>query len=107
MMKFGTIEFAAFPRAELRKLLASQVQTPPQYIDEVVDLAVHAADCGSRAMLEVLDRASHPGVSVTAIGMAASLLRSRLEMLEAGLKEGAKHAGLRTYEGSVKATSSD
>lgn len=96
---FATMPFAPYPRRELRAHLvkmrsANSSPMPDAAIDEIVDLACHAAESGRRAMLEVVDRAADHRVSITAIGIAASLLAHDLRLMMDGLEQAARASGL-------------
>lgn len=102
-MAFADLPFPDYPRSALRKILAEGSKAPPQHLDEIVDIACHAAGSARRSMLEVLDRSSDPRIAITAIGMANSLVRADAERLEEALREGAAAAGLATFSGKVEA----
>jgi hypothetical protein len=59
---------------------------PPQHVDEVVDLAIHAFDQAFSSMSAIVTRASSPGLAVAATGIALSLIaqeaQAKLEGLE-------------------------
>lgn len=67
---------------------------PDAAIDEIVDMACHAAESGRRSMLEAIDRSSDRRIAMTAIGIAGSLLARDLELLKEGLEFAAKQSGL-------------
>lgn len=96
---FRTLTFAPYPRAELRQHLvnmrtANNSPMPDAAIDEIVDLACHAAISGRTAMLEVIDRASDYRVSITAVGIASSLMAHDMKIFIEGLQHAAEHCGL-------------
>lgn len=105
-MQFSTISFEDYPRQELRDhLLGMRAQTgspmPLSAIDEIVDLACHAAERSRSAALEVLDRASDPRISNTAIGLAFSLIASDCKTIEAALRLYASETGKPLFVGSI------
>lgn len=96
---FADIAFPPAPRPELRAKLRSlraerASSMPDSAIEEIVDIACHAAETGRKAMLEVLDRSSDYRVSITAAGIAASILQADLKALIEGLEAGASATGL-------------
>jgi hypothetical protein len=97
--EFATMGFAPYPKAQLRaQLLQMRAERTPnmplEAVEEIVDLACHAAETGRRAMLEVIDRASSWRIATTAIGPATSLLAHDLQLLTEGLQHAAAAAGL-------------
>lgn len=103
MRKFATLEFADYPRADLRAhLLSLGGSIPASAVDEIVDIACHAADTARRSMVEVLDRASNPLISMTAFGLAASLAAHDAETMKSGLKATAQSTGLAFYDGPLE-----
>jgi nitrogen-specific signal transduction histidine kinase len=102
---FAPMAFPPYPRRELRQHLvkmraATNSPMPDAAMDEVVDLACHAAECRRKAMLEVIDRASDHRVSTTAVGIASSLLAHDIKILIAGLQHAATEVGLH-YESTT------
>ena len=96
---FAMMAFAPYPRAQLRAQLMQMraercSEMPLEAVDEIVDLACHAAESGRQAMLQVNDRASSWPVATTAIGPATSLLAHDLKLLTEGLRHAAAAAGL-------------
>lgn len=98
-LDFAKMGFAPYPRGQLRAALMQMraerySAMPENAVDEIVDLACHAAESGRHAMLQVIDRASSFQVAVTAIGPAASLLAHDLKLLAEGLERAAAVTGL-------------
>lgn len=96
---FATIDFAPHPRHQIRQhILGMRAKNnspmPDAAVEEIVDIALHAAESGRRAMLEVIDRASDTRVSISAISIAASLLGHDMKTLIGGLEDAAKKVGL-------------
>ncbi|WP_338445925.1 hypothetical protein V5F89_12320 [Pelagerythrobacter marensis] len=103
MKKFATLEFPDFPRADLRAhLLSCEGNIPASAVDEIVDIACHAAASARTSMLEVLDRASNPMISMTAFGLAASLALHDAERMREGLKAAAQREGVTFFEGQLE-----
>lgn len=100
---YATLSFLDYPRAELRAHLVKTSSCPPEHIDEVVDIACHAAASARLTLLETIDRAGSWRISTTAIGIAVSLLQHDMEMLRAGLIDTAKTFGIPVAEGTVNA----
>jgi hypothetical protein len=101
----ASVHFAAHLRRELRQHLvnmrtANNSPMPDAAIDEIVDIACHAAESGRKAMLEVIDRASDPRVSITAVGIASSLLAHDMKIFIEALQEFAATSGLH-YESTT------
>lgn len=97
-MAFSTLEFASYPRAEIRQhvdkiRVSSNSPMPATAVDEIADLACHAAATGRSALMRVLDGASHAGVSGTALGIAASLLKSDMERIQSALQQYSQDSG--------------
>lgn len=84
-MKFGTFPLATPPRTEVRAMLVQYKAVPADYLDEVTDLAIHAAERGARALLETIDHSGSLLVKLTAVGIATAILRNQLEVLDEGL----------------------
>lgn len=102
---FATIKFAPHPRTELRKHLIARAagsKMPDAAVDEIVDMACHAAESGRRAMLETIDRSSDSRIAMTAIGIAGSLLAHDLELLKEGLQFAATQTGLHFEVGTLE-----
>jgi hypothetical protein len=104
---FAATKFAPYPRRELRAHIMQLRQRtgsnmPDAAVDEIVDIACHAAESGRRAMLETLDRASDPRIANTAIGLASSLLASDLNFHNQAVKEFAKQSGLHFEEARLE-----
>lgn len=77
-------------RASIRAALAGKA-IPPQFVPEIADIAVHAADQAIETLMRI--SFSHPNgaVGTTAMGVALGVLRSRIELAtEALLDVGAK-----------------
>ena len=79
-------------RAAMRSaLLANGV--PAVHVDEVVDLAIHAADRAVQALLETARLARGSSVGMCMVGVATGLLRSHLDNLDAAQAEVAEMMG--------------
>ena len=97
-MALGTIEFADYPRNELRAILrrnrdANASGMPDSAIEEIVDLACHAAASARQSMLDTLDRASDGRITRTALGLATSLVASDCKKFEEALRSYAEANG--------------
>ena len=67
-------------RQEVRaKLIA--LELPQSHIDQVVDLGFHAAERACGTLQDIVFSAGDERVSVTAMGVAVSLARERLDMM--------------------------
>lgn len=105
-MVFSSLEFAEYPRAEIRALIDGFRQStdsamPATAVDEIVDIALHAAQSARSAMFRVLDSASQPAITVTAVGIATSLLKSDLEKIADGIAAYATQSGASLHRASV------
>lgn len=95
-------EFAFSPaierelRAQIRRDLVDHV--PPELVDEVIDLCFHAANTASAQVDQVLSRGSHPGIYITGLGIAISLVKGRCDQMIAALRDYASAEGLPTKE---------
>jgi len=97
-MALSDYKFPDYPRRELRAALQASVRAsgspmPETAMDEIVDLAVHAAGSARRAMIETVERASDPRMVKTASGLAISLIASDCQMFENALRAYAKATG--------------
>ncbi len=104
---FAAMPFAPYPRVELRAHLvrmraANNSPMPDAAIEEIVDLACHAAETARLGLLEVVDRASDHRVSITAIGIATSLLAHDCELIKEALQHAAVANGLHFETGTLK-----
>lgn len=95
---YETLAFQPYPRREIRAHLCGVRQRtgssmPDAAIDEIVDIACHAAETGRRAMLAVIDRASDPRIATTAVGIAVSLLAHDLKLMTEGFQYAAQKVG--------------
>ena len=78
--------FPQYPAAKIKAGIraAQGSQSPSAAIDEIVDIAIHAAVQSRRTLLQVLNYPNDPRVTKTATGIALSLLVQDLTvMLEA------------------------
>lgn len=78
------------------QLLAGGV--PPQHVDEITDVAVHAANTARDALLNVLRRCSSQEIWITAIGPAIGVNKTFLDIMEDNVKRFAADGGMRTSE---------
>jgi hypothetical protein len=92
-MKFSRITFPKRPRTEILAMLVAESDVPADKLDEVVDLACHAAAAAREKALEVVDSSSNPQVAMTAIGIAFSLLKYDAKDMLSALQEFAKERG--------------
>lgn len=82
-------------RARLRNGIASNTAVPPDLIDEVVDLAVHAAVSSFESCMAIAGRTSpDPRIGMTATGPALSLLIFLATQAVESLKEAARAEGM-------------
>ena len=94
--------FPPYPRAEIRAKIdevrkRENSPMPDAALDEIVDLALHAAATARQTMFDVLARASDPRISHTAIGVAGGLLASDLRHLQGALEDWARETGKPMY----------
>lgn len=94
------------PRAELRAtLLAAHrkngVEMPEGALDEVVDMACHAAAEARSAFLRVLG-SSRMAVGLTALGPAAALLQHDLDLLQSATTDVGQKVGARTVTATLE-----
>lgn len=67
-------------RRQLRQALASSTHMPADKIDEVADLACHAAEAGFAAMQRIaLETSPDKRIGITALGPALGLLAGLVE----------------------------
>ena len=66
---------------------------PPQHVDEVVDLAIHAYEQTFTSMGAIVTRASSPGSAFAATGIALSLIAQEAEAKLEGLQTFTKANG--------------
>ena len=104
----ASVSFPPAPRRELRQHLvnmraANNSPMPDAAIDEIVDLACHAAESGRKAMLEVIDRASDHRVSITAVGIASSLMAHDMKIFIELLQEFAAASGIHFEQSTIVA----
>ncbi|MDG6079779.1 hypothetical protein E3U23_11320 [Erythrobacter litoralis] len=97
-MSFEHLELPDYPRRELREQIRKTAAQngsgiTPAAIDEVVDLACHAAESSRKAAFAVLDRASDPRISTTAVGIAFSLIAHDCEAMRSALEFAASATG--------------
>ena len=89
-------------RRDLRAKLAATGKVPPQHLDEIVDIAAHAAE-SAFATLQRLALDTHPDgrVGICAMGPALGLLGGMVLAGTAGLHEFAQKNGLYSATMSV------
>lgn len=87
-------------RAAVRQSLVD-AGLPRQHVDEIADLAVHASAMAIDTLRAVVARASSQLVSMTVIGIAASITRTRLDVLEEAVKSVAAAAGLKVQAATI------
>ena len=87
----SNILLADYPREQLREAV-EQSGAPAAAIDEIVDAACVAAGAARVTLLNVLDGASKQQITISAFGIAMSLLRHDLDEFEAGLRVAAMKA---------------
>lgn len=93
-------------RRALRQQMAAVI--PAQHIDEIVDIACHAAERAINEMIRVaLHTSPDSRIGMAAIGPAFGLLVSFAEDGMAGLKDfAAKEPGLKAYHAEIKVAKS-
>jgi hypothetical protein len=96
------------PRAELRATILAVhrengVELPEGALDEVVDIACHAAVEARSAFLRVLG-SSRIAVGLTALGPAAALLRHDLDFLQSATTDVGQQVGARTVTTTLERT---
>lgn len=94
---------AYFPdglRAALRSELGTVI--PAENLDEVADLAIHAAESAILTLTDVCKRGSEPRIALAAFGPAVSLVMTACKSEQERLKEFAGEQGLSYSEATVK-----
>jgi hypothetical protein len=96
-----------YPRAELRaKILelhaANGTTLPAGAIDEIVDLACHAAATARTSLFTVLASCSDPRTAITAIGPAIGMLGADLGVIRDAQEDFAKVLGIPFVETTLK-----
>lgn len=88
-MKFASLEFPKPSRSEIRAILHATKPEgmPDSAVNEITDIALHAAEQARTKLLEVIDTASSPGISTPAFSIAVSLLAADCEGLKAAIHE--------------------
>lgn len=96
-MDLTNLPAAPWPRAQIRA--AVQKVVCAEHVDEVVDLACHAADSAIRQTLVVSDRAPDPRVKLAALSLALSLVTAEAQRLNQAFQSAAdKFGGKITHE---------
>lgn len=91
-------------RRNLRAALASSETVPPQQLDEVVDIAIHAAESAIAVLIRVaLDTHPDARVGICACGPALSLLVAMAQTGIEGIKEYGQARGIPVHETTVGA----
>ena len=86
-------------RRQLRANLAASSMVPPNMLDEIVDLAIHAAEQGFATMQRIaLETSPDPRVGLTAFGPAMGLLSMIVEGGISSLKTIASKQGTKLGE---------
>lgn len=88
-------------RTSVRQMLTLGSMCPPEFTDQVTDIACHAVDEAYFSMQRVLSSAPDQRITVTATGIAASLLKDALEGLEAYMREWAAANGLTVVDTQI------
>jgi hypothetical protein len=87
-----------YPRAELRARIvelhaANGTTVPADAIDEIVDLACHAAASARTSLFTVLASCSDPRIAITAVGPAIGMLGGDLSVITEAQEDFAKMIG--------------
>ena len=101
-MDLTKISFPEPPRSKLRAhLQAPLCEAGQPNIDEIVDIAIHAAVQARQTLLQVLQYPSNPSVTATATGIAASLVAVDMAYIEAFIRAFGARNGKPVYEGTI------
>lgn len=108
-MNFASLKMKEPPRAELRAAIireheARGIELPAGAADEIVDIAVHAAESAWAKFHETIDFGSSSAVRMTALSPAISILVHNLSNVTAALGDAAAAVGLDTAEFSIAAS---
>lgn len=108
-MNFASLKMKEPPRAELRAAIireykARGIELPAGAADEIVDIAVHAAESAWAKFLKTIDFGSSSAVRMTALSPAIAILAHNLSETMAALADAAAAVGLDTAEFSVPAS---
>lgn len=100
MSSAPTFAFDPAIEAQLRRQIRTDLSgnVPDHLMDELVDLVFHASNTAINQIDTVLKRGSHPGIYLTGIGIAVSLLRGRCDQMIDALREYAAANNLPTKE---------
>lgn len=90
--------------AELRRQMRLQMAgiVPAQHVDEVIDLAIHAAREAIGSLEAVTDRASSPSVTMAAFVPALGILAGVCQTLSDSAREFAASKGMRHVERNLQ-----
>lgn len=99
-LHFRDMHPAPWPRAELRAALAKTI--PAARIDEVIDLACHAAESARHQLFAVADRAVNPAVKMAALTLATSLIAAEAERMQKAFRAVGEECGMTLFEGTVE-----
>ena len=107
-MKLASAKMKEPPRAELRAAIireheARGIELPPGAADEIVDIAVHAAERAWMTLLETIDLGSSGPVRATALHPAVGILAHNLSALREAAGRAAADMGIETAEFSIPA----
>lgn len=93
--------YNASVRKQIRDaLIANKVDR--RRVDEIVDLACHAADSAETALMEVVKRAEDFGKGAMALELALQLARSRFDAIFERKREMGKTIGCPQYEAPIE-----
>lgn len=98
-LNFHDMQPAPWPRTELRTALVAVI--PADKVDEVIDLACHAADSARHQLFAVSDRAVEGSVKMAALTLATSLIITEAERLQQVYRAVGEQCGMTTFEGTV------
>lgn len=81
---------AAQKRAARQRFL--ELGTPAFAVDEMIDLAFHAAEQARKRLTDLVTTGSSSGVILAATGLACGIMRAHLDSIEATcIEQGRKH----------------
>lgn len=107
-MNFSSAKMNEPPRVELRAAIIREheirgIELPADAADEIVDIAVHAAERAWKTLLETIDLGSSVPVRATALNPAIGILAHNLSEMSRAMGRAAADMGFEIAEFSIPA----
>ena len=100
-----SVEVPSHVRADLRASLAAAGHIPAAHLDEIVDLAIHAAQTGFATMQRIaLNTSPDARVGITVLGPALGLLAGLVEAGMSALRKVAEAEGMTSVSFQIGGT---